>query len=55
MHQTLLGMVASSNNEEPILAVIAFFIACWLIYFRMDRSDKDHEIKIKKLNQKKKK
>ena len=50
MHQTALSFVASSSGESP-LAVIAFAIACWWLYFRMDKRDKEHKIKMKKLDQ----
>jgi hypothetical protein len=53
--QSILAIVASSTGEEPVIAVIAFAIGCWWVYFKMDRSDKKHQIEMKKLDKDKEK
>lgn len=50
--QSIFAIVASANEGEPIIGVIAFAIAGWWVYFKMDKRDKDHEIKLKEMDQK---
>lgn len=50
MHQIALSFVAATQDGEPVIGVIAFAIACWWLYFKMDKRDKDHKIKMKKLD-----
>jgi hypothetical protein len=53
MHQSLLSMVASSNSGESVIGVVIFAAAAFWFYMKMDKRDKDHEIKMKKLRKKK--
>lgn len=55
MYQTISTLASSTPGGEPVLGVIAFAIAGWWIYFKLDRRDKDHEITMKKLDKNKEK
>lgn len=50
----LISTVASSSSESPI-AVIAFVIGCTWFYIHTSKKDNEHEVKMKQLDNEKKK
>lgn len=55
MYQAISTFAVSTPGGEPVLAIVAFAIAGWWVYFKMDRDDKKHEIKMKQLDNEEKK
>lgn len=53
MYQSI-AIVAESSSSDPILGVIAFVIAGFWFYMKMDKRDKDHEIEMKKIKKNRK-
>lgn len=50
----LISEAASTSADNPI-AVVAFAIACFWFYLHTSKKDRDHEIKMKQLDNEKKK